>query len=452
MEKAWERTEQSLTIEGYASDGAGVARLEGVVVFVAGGMRAETCRVRIDKVGRSAVWGHVVEVEAPSPERRAPDCPHYEACGGCALRHLSYPEELRFKRERVEEALRRIGGLELGVDTIHGAQCPDRYRNKVQYPVGAGPRIGFYQKHTHRVVDVGDCLLQGEAAARVRDAVKEWMARCGVSAYDERTGRGLVRHVYVRTSRAGKSLCCLLVNGKRLPCEDVLVQALRACEPGLAGVVLGVNERRDNVILGESYRTLWGEDFLMDTLCGLSFRLSVPSFYQVNPDQAEVLYGRALDFAGLTGGETVLDLYCGIGTISLVMARRAGKVYGVEVVPSAVEDARENAARNGVSNAEFFCADAGEAAARLKAEGVRPDVICVDPPRKGLAPGVVETVAEMAPGRIVYVSCDPGTLARDLRRFSELGCRALRAEAVDMFPRTSHVETVVLLSGKAPGK
>ena len=313
-----------------------------------------------------------------------------------------------------------------------------------------GPRVGFYRPRSHQVIDVEDCLLQTTAAARLRTAVRAWMVQYKVPAYNERTGGGLVRHVYVRTSRSGASLCCLLVNGKSLPREDALVEALRAAEPGLTGVVLGVNRRRDNVILGDSYRTLWGEDYLMDTLCGLDFKLSVPSFYQVNPAQTEVLYGTALEFAGLTGGENVLDLYCGIGTISLCMARRSGRVWGVEVVPEAVENAKENALRNGVANAEFFCGDASDAAARFASEGMRPDVICVDPPRKGLAPEVVEHVAAMGPDRVVYVSCDPGTLARDVGRFAGLGYRPDRVTAVDMFPRTAHVETVVRLVRKEP--
>ena len=291
-----------------------------------------------------------------------------------------------------------------------------------------------------------DCLLQGEAAARLRGAVKEWMAEYSIPAYNERTFTGLVRHVYVRTNRAGRSLCCLLVNGRGVPREAELVRALRRAEPNLAGIVLGVNEKHNNVILGDSYRTLWGEDFLSDTLCGLTFRLSVPSFYQVNPAQTEVLYGKALEFAGLTGAETVLDLYCGIGTISLVMARKAGMVWGAEVVPQAVDDAIANARRNHIENARFLCADAGEAARYLEGEGVRPDVVCVDPPRKGLAEDVVDTIADMGPERVVYVSCDPGTLGRDVKRFAGRGYTLKKAVAVDMFPRTAHVETVVLLS------
>ena len=435
-----------LVIDGYASDGAGVARLDGMVVFVQGGIRGEACDVRLTHVGRSALWGRVEEVVNPSPARIFPRCLHYTKCGGCQFRHMNYAEELEAKRIRVEDALRRLGGAEIHVSAILGAEQVDRYRNKAQFPVAKGPRIGFYRPRSHDVIDVDDCLLQGEAAARLRGAVKEWMAESSIPAYNERTFTGLVRHVYVRTNRAGRSLCCLLVNGRGVPREAELVRALRRAEPNLAGIVLGVNEKHNNVILGDSYRTLWGEDFLSDTLCGLTFRLSVPSFYQVNPAQTEVLYGKALEFAGLTGAETVLDLYCGIGTISLVMARKAGMVWGAEVVPQAVDDAIANARRNHIENARFLCADAGEAARYLEGEGVRPDVVCVDPPRKGLAEDVVDTIADMGPERVVYVSCDPGTLGRDVKRFAGRGYTLKKAVAVDMFPRTAHVETVVLLS------
>ena len=435
-----------LVIDGYASDGAGVARLDGMVVFVQGGIRGEACDVRLTHVGRSALWGRVEEVVNPSPARIFPRCLHYTKCGGCQFRHMNYAEELEAKRIRVEDALRRLGGAEIHVSAILGAEQVDRYRNKAQFPVAKGPRIGFYRPRSHDVIDVDDCLLQGEAAARLRGAVKEWMAEYSIPAYNERTFTGLVRHVYVRTNRAGRSLCCLLVNGRGVPREVELVRALRRAEPNLAGIVLGVNEKHNNVILGDSYRTLWGEDFLSDTLCGLTFRLSVPSFYQVNPAQTEVLYGKALEFAGLTGAETVLDLYCGIGTISLVMARKAGMVWGAEVVPQAVDDAIANARRNHIENARFLCADAGEAARYLEGEGVRPDVVCVDPPRKGLAEDVVDTIADMGPQRVVYVSCDPGTLGRDVKRFAGRGYTLKKAVAVDMFPRTAHVETVVLLS------
>ena len=299
------------------------------------------------------------------------------------------------------------------------------------------------------MVNVEDCLLQPETASALRRAVLAWMLEWGVPAYEEETHTGLLRHLYLRFSRT-QVLCCLVVNSaKPLPGEEALVSALRAAAPGLAGVAVSVNQERTNVVLGRELRSLWGHPWLDDTLCGLTFRISVPSFYQVNRDQAEVLYEQALAFAGLTGHELVLDLYCGIGTISLVMARRAGKVIGAEIVPSAVTDAKANAARNGITNADFLCGDAGTAAQHLAMQGLRPDVICVDPPRKGLSAEVCDAIADMAPARVVYVSCDPATLARDVRRLHESGYRPEKAVAVDMFPRTAHGETVVLLQREA---
>ncbi len=437
---------QQLHIDRYGASGEGIAVLpDGMTCFVSGALPGETCAVRLDKVGRSAAWGHVESILSSSPARIAPDCPYYVNCGGCAVRHMTYQAELTFKKQKVEDCLRRIGGLDLPISAIHGAQTPDRYRNKVQFPLSPGPKIGFYRQGTHTVTDVADCLLQPPAAAHLRAALKDFMSTHSIPAYDERTGAGLLRHLYIRTNRAGESLVCLLVNGRSLPHEPALVDALRSAEPALRGVVLGVNRTRSNVILGEVYRTLWGQDYLMDQMCGLTFRLSVPSFYQVNTPQAELLYDRALSLAGLTGSETALDLYCGIGTITLCLARRAKQVYGAEVVPQAVEDAKANAARNGIQNADFFCADAGAAAQRLAESGLRPDLVTVDPPRKGLAEPVVATIARMAPARIVYVSCDPATLARDLKRFTDSGYRPTAAEAVDLFPRTAHIETVCLL-------
>lgn len=447
MKKPQETKTLPLTIENYGSDGEGVAHLpDGMTCFVNGALREEACQVRLLKVGRSCAWGEVEEVTIPSPARLEADCPYYEDCGGCSLRHMTYEEELFLKKQKVQDALTRIGGSDVIVSAIFGVKNTQRYRNKVQFPVSGGPAIGFYQKRTHAVTDVEDCLLQPVAAANLRAAVKDWMIQYNVPAYDERAHKGLVRHVYVRTNQSGESLCCLMVNGERLPHETELVAALRVAEPGLIGVVVGVNEKKTNVILGDSYRTLWGRDYLEETLCGLKFRLSVPSFFQVNRDQTEVLYGKALELAALTGEETVLDLYCGIGTISLALAKQAGRVIGAEVVHEAIEDAKANAERNGITNAEFFCGDAGDIAAQLAAEGLRPDVITVDPPRKGLAPDVVETIVKMNPDRVVYVSCDPATLARDVKRFAEQGYMARTALAVDLFPRTSHVESVILLA------
>ena len=439
-----------LRIEGYGSAGEGVARLEGQAVFVKGALAGEICQVQLLKVGKSAAWGRVTQVLTPVPGRQSPDCPRYPRCGGCQLRHMTYAEELRFKRQKVQDALQRIGGWTGRVEKIHGAEAPDRYRNKIQFPVADGPRVGFFRARSHEVIDAEDCLLQPLAATRLREAFKLWMERYQVPAYDERVHGGLIRHFYVRVNQRGQSLCAVIANGTDLPHQEELVQALRRAEPDLAGVVLSVNQEKTNVILGKTHRCLWGRDYLEDTLCGLTFRLSVPSFYQVNREQAEVLYGRALAFAGLTGRETVLDLYCGIGTITLVMARQAKRAIGAEVIPAAVEDAKANAARNEVTNAEFLCADAAQAAQTLADRGLRPDVICVDPPRKGLAPAVIDAIVQMAPQRLVYVSCDPGTLARDVKLLTQHGYTLTQALAVDMFPQTPHVETVVLLSQQKP--
>ena len=433
------------TVEGYSSEGCGIVRLDGAVVFVPGAVRGETIDLKITKVMKAAAAGEIVRIHKPSPDRATPECPYYGRCGGCDFQHLTYPEELRAKRQRVQDALERLGGTDIRVEEILGAKDPTHYRNKSQYPVGADGAIGFYRARSHQVVPVKRCLIQSAAADAAASAVGEWMRRYRVAPYDETTGRGLVRHVYVRVNQRGESLCCVVLNGKQAPREPELAAYIRAAAPRTVGVLVNTNTRRGNVVLGERYRTVWGQDFLMDTLCGLEFKLSVPSFYQVNRDQAEVLYGKALEFADLTGTETALDLYCGIGTITLCLAKRAGRAIGAEIVPSAIRDAEENAARNHIENAEFFCGDAADVAAKLEAEGLRPELVTVDPPRKGLAPEVIASIAAMGPGRVVYVSCDPGTLGRDVKRFGELGYRAQRACAVDMFPGTRHVESVVRL-------
>ena len=433
-------------IDGYSSEGLGIARVNGAVVFVPHAVRGEEIDLRITKVMKTSCAGEIVKIHNPSPERMEPECPYAGKCGGCAYRHLTYPEELWAKRQRVQDALTRIGGLDLTVEEILGAKNPEHYRNKSQYPVGADGSIGFFQARTHKVVPIRRCLIQTEAADRTAQAVGEWMRRYKISAYDETTGKGLVRHVCVRVNRKGESLCCVVVNGNKVPREPELAAYVTAAVPHTVGVLLNSNTCRGNVVLGDKYRTLFGRNYLMDTLCGLEFKLSMPSFYQVNRDQAEVLYGKALEFAGLTGNETVLDLYCGIGTITLCLAKAAKRVIGAEIVPPAIRDAKENALRNHIENAEFFCGDAADIAAKLESDGLRPDVVTVDPPRKGLAPEVIASVAAMGPEKVVYVSCDPATLGRDVKIFREFGYEAKRAAAVDMFPGTAHVETVVLLS------
>ena len=438
--------EHTVTIEGYGEGGMGVARIDGRVVFVHGALRGEKCRVLILKTLKSVAFAKVLEVIEPSSERITPDCPYFPRCGGCTYRHIRYEEELRLKKQRVQDNLSRIGGSDVTVEEILGARDTLRYRNKAQYPVSKDGAVGFYRARTHEVIECEHCLLVKPEADAAAEALREYMQSCRVAGYDEKTGRGLVRHLYVRSNAAGESLVCVLVNGDKLPKEDRLVTLLRDACPKCTGIVLGTNTKKGNVILGDRYRTLWGSDRLEDTLCGKTFRLSVPSFYQVNRVQAERLYAKAIEFASLTGQETVLDLYCGAGTITLALSDHAKKVLGAEIVPEAIGDARENAARNGVKNAEFFCGDASDVAKKLARENLRPDVITVDPPRKGLAADVVESIAEMQPGRVVYVSCDSATMARDVKRLADLGYTARRACAVDMFPRADHVETVVLLS------
>ena len=438
--------EHTVTIEGYGEGGMGVARINGCVVFVHGALRGEKCRVLILKTLKNAAFAKAVEILEPSDARIAPDCPYFPRCGGCTFRHMRYEEELRLKKQRVQDNLSRIGGSDVTVEEILGAQDTLRYRNKAQYPVSKDGAVGFYRARTHEVIECEHCLLVKPEADAAAEALRAYMQSCHVAGYDEKTGRGLVRHLYVRSNEAGESLICVLVNGDKLPKEDRLVALLRDACPKCTGIVLGTNTKKGNVILGDRYRTLWGSDRLEDTLCGKTFRLSVPSFYQVNRVQAERLYAKAIEFAGLTGQETVLDLYCGAGTITLALSDHAKKVLGAEIVPEAIDDARENAAHNGVENAEFFCGDASDVAKKLAQEKLRPDVITVDPPRKGLAVDVVESIAEMQPQRVVYVSCDSATMARDVKRFAGLGYSARRACAVDMFPRADHVETVVLLS------
>lgn len=436
-------------IDGYSAEGMGVARIDGEVVFVAGALSGEVCRIRILKTQANVAYAKIEEIQRSSPERRTPDCPYDKRCGGCALRHMSYEEELRMKRQRVCDALWRIGGVSFPDLRIHPSPETSHYRNKAQYPVATvdgAPAAGFFRARSHELIAIDRCFLQTEAADTARAAVVEYMKEFSVSAYDETTHRGLVRHVYVRcAARTGQVLVCLVVNGRKLPHEQALVARLRARVKGLTSVVISVNTKRGNVILGEEFRAIFGDGMIEDVLCGLRFQLSPRSFYQVNRAQAERLYEAAIAMADLTRRDTVLDLYCGIGTITLAMARYAGRAIGVEIIPQAVEDARKNAAANGLQNAEFFCADAGTAAKQLVADGVHPDVVVVDPPRKGLAPEAVEMIATLAPQRVVYVSCDPATLARDVNRLCEKGYTACTAEAFDMFPRCAHVECVILM-------
>jgi len=437
----------TVTIDGYTSQGLGVARLPDGVVFVHQALEGERCEIQLLRVSSSGNFARVLRVLESSPKRIVPDCPIYGKCGGCALRHMSYDEELRSKAQRVADALSRIGGVALPVEIL-GAAAQDGYRNKVLYPVAeinGQPQHGYFRARSHELIPVERCALVPAAADRLARAVTDWMRACHVPAYDEQTQRGVVRHIYLRSNTTGENMVCIVAAAERLPHTQALIDALQATGENVASVLLCVNRRPGNAVLSDDFRTLWGADAIYDTLCGLRFRLSPRSFYQVNHAQAERLYGLAIEAAQLTGRERVLDLYCGTGTITLAMAGRAREVIGVEVIDAAVKDARANAAANGIENARFLCADAGQAAAQMAAEGLTPDVIVVDPPRKGLHIDALEAIVRMSPARLVYVSCDPATLARDVKLLTARGYHAVSAQAVDMFPRCAHVETVCLL-------
>ena len=440
-----------LEITAFSALGTGIGRFHGFTVFVDGAMPGDVIEAHIIKLKTTYAVGIINRVLKPSKDRIAPDCAVSDRCGGCSFRALSYGAELRYKKQKVQDALQRIGGMELEVKEILSTGETAGYRNKAQYPVSLATDgrtlIGFYAKKSHRVIDCRNCALQPPEFELLLTVIARWAAEYGISVYDETAQKGLLRHIYLRKGFAtGETMVCLVVSREQLPHAEQLIGALLEADRSVCSVVLNVNPDKTNVVLGRTCRTLFGKDAIEDVLCGLRFQISPLSFYQVNPKGCELLYKQAADFAALTGAETVLDLYCGTGTIGLSMAHRAKQIIGVEVIDAAIENAKDNAARNGIENARFFCDDASGAAKRLQQEGLRPDVVVLDPPRKGCAPDVIDAVAAMAPDRVVYVSCDPATLARDCKRFSEMGYRAEEAVAVDMFPRTVHVETVVQLS------
>jgi len=457
----------TVTIDGYTAEGLGVCHPDGFAVFVHGAARGDICRIRILKVLTRYAFARIESMITPSDARIPVDCPVFPKCGGCTLRHVSYEEELAAKAERVAEVMRRIGGVEpeyegiIGsVGDVPGVNGTYYYRNKAQFPVavqGGEPVTGFYRVNSHDLIACPDCLVQSKTANLLAAAVCAWMKKARIPAYDEKTGEGLVRHICVRTAseEAGAAAVLCVVSAKpKLPREELLVSMAREAYPGLAGVVVNHNGARSNVIMGRDFRTVWGSDSIEDVLCGLTFRVHIGSFYQVNHAQAQRLYRKAREYLLMPeAGEdvpfeprTLLDLYCGAGTIGLTVADTAQTLIGVEIVPEAIVNAKENAALNGITNAEFICADAGSAARELLEKGLRPDAIIVDPPRKGLDDTAVKAVVDLAPQRVVYVSCDPATLARDVKRFTEAGYEARKMCAVDMFPRTGHVETVCLLS------
>ncbi len=430
----------------------GVAHKDGLTLFVKNALPGERVTARAEKVEKNVAFLKATAILTPSPDRAAPRCPVYEPCGGCVCQHMTYALSLAMKRDRVRDALKRIGGIDLPVPPVIGMADPWHYRNKTSLPVSGEkgrPLIGFYAPRSHRVVDIAACPVARAESDAFAAVVRAWMEKFSISPYDEATRAGCVRHIMSRVSRAGEVMAVVVAAADRLPRETELIAMARAALPALVSLCLNVNKRGDNVILGDTTRVLYGGERLTDTLCGLTFSLSPLSFFQINPVQTEILYQTALDFAALSGDETVADLYCGAGTISLLLARRAKRVIGVEIVPQAIADARANAARNGVTNAEFVCAAAEERLPALVTSGLRPDVVVLDPPRRGCERAVLDAIAAAAPARIVYVSCDPATQARDAKILCEQGYRAVKAQPVDMFCHTAHVENVLLME-RAP--
>ena len=445
----------TLRIERLSSDGSGVAHSpDGETVFVPGAAPGDEADVRIVKDCKRYAFGILDHLRTPSPDRIPVDCAVAGPCGGCSLRHLDYTAELRAKQENVTDAFRRIGGLDVPVLDICPSPEVDRYRNKVQFPVGldknGNPCIGFYAGRTHRIVPCPDCKLQPGVLNDIGNALCRFFAENGIQPYNEETGRGLVRHIFLRRgAHSGQIMVCLVCTRSNLPHADALCTRLREQFADIATILLNVNSKNTNVILGTETHTLYGPGYIEDTLCGVPVQLGPLSFYQVNTLAAERLYGIAAQYAQLTPDDLLLDLYCGMGTIGLSMVDHCRELVGVEIVPEAIESAKANAARMGdavAAKSRFFCADAGQAATRLAAEGLHPDVVMLDPPRKGCDEATLSAVVRMAPRRVVYVSCNPATAARDAAWLEQNGYHAEKVQPVDLFPRTKHVETVVLLS------
>lgn len=445
----------TLRIERLSSDGSGVAHsADGEAVFVLGTAPGDEARVRIVKDCGRYAFGILDELLTSSPDRIPVDCPVAGPCGGCSLRHLDYAAELRAKQESVLDAFRRIGGLEVPVLDILPSPEVDRYRNKVQFPVGldknGAPCIGFYAGRTHRIVPCPDCRLQPGVLNEIGNALCAFFAQQGIRPYDEQSGKGLVRHIFLRRgAHSGQIMVCLVCTRAKLPHAEQLCAALREQFPAISTVLLNVNAKNTNVILGSENHILYGPGYIEDTLCGVPVRLGPLSFYQVNTLAAERLYGVAAQYAQLTPDDALLDLYCGMGTIGLSMAEQCRELIGVEIVPEAIESAKANAARMGeaiAAKSRFFCADAGQAATQLAAEGLHPDIVMLDPPRKGCDEATLSAVVRMAPRRVVYVSCNPATAARDAAWLEQNGYHTEKVQPVDLFPRTKHVEAVLLLS------
>lgn len=444
----------TVVIEDMGHDGEGIGKAAGYTLFIKDAVIGDTVEAKIMKAKKNYGYARLMKVLKPSPYRVEPKCPCARACGGCQLQFLSYEKQLEFKKNKVKGNLERIGGFgQVEIEKVIGMENPWRYRNKAQFPVGKnkdGELItGFYAGRTHSIIPNRNCYLGAEVNEEILNQVLAYMTDNHVEPYEETSGKGLVRHILIRNGfKTGEIMVCIIANGRTLPKVKSLIERLQTI-PGMTSISLNVNTKRNNVILGDEVITLWGQETISDYIGDIKFEISPLSFYQVNPVQTEKLYGTALEYAGLTGKETVWDLYCGIGTISLFLAQKAKQVYGVEIVPPAIEDARRNARRNGIENAEFYVGKAEEVLPqKYEEEGIRADVIVVDPPRKGCEPEVLDTMLQMKPERIVYVSCDSATLARDLKILCEKEYQIEKVAVCDMFGNSVHVETVCKLVRK----
>lgn len=440
-----------LEITTLTNQGSGLGRFNDEVVFVDSAVPGDILDVHIIKVSKNYAIGKINKVIKPSKNRIVSDCDVSTRCGGCAYRHMKYDAELLEKKKYVGDVLQRIGGVAAQPEEILSIEKPEAYRNKALIPVGIDEKgnvvTGFYSRKTHRIIDCDNCKLQMEQFSPIIKAVKRYILENPVTIYDEKTHKGLIRHIYLRRGRnTGDIMVCLVVNGDNIPSKQKLIDLLTATDENIKSIVLNVNREKTNVVLGTKTITLWGENTIEDILCGLRFRISPLSFYQVNPEGTELLYKRAKEYAELKDGDILLDMYCGAGTIGLSMADKAKEIIGVEIIPEAIENAKENASLSGIANTRFICDDASGAAKELLSEGIKPDVVVLDPPRKGCSKDVIDAVAGMKPQRIVYVSCDAASLARDCALFREVGYEVTKVTAVDMFPRTVHVETVAQLS------
>ncbi|RXT04926.1 23S rRNA (uracil(1939)-C(5))-methyltransferase RlmD [Ammoniphilus sp. CFH 90114] len=445
--------EIELEITGLTHEGDGVGKVEGFTLFIPQALPGEKVLAKVLKVKKNFGFGKLVEVLEPSSHREAPPCPVYHQCGGCSLQHLAYDEQLRQKTVIVQDNLKRLGKIEHAkVHETLGMKDPWRYRNKAQVPMGeeeGGLIGGFYAQRSHRIINMESCLIQHEKSDEIVNQVKKIASSLGIRAYNEETGEGLLRHVVVKVGfKTGELMLVLITKSRKIPNKEELVNQLTKQITGLKSLVLNINAKQTNVIFGEETEVLWGEPYIYDYIGNVRFAISARSFYQVNPVQTEILYGKALEYADLTGNETVIDAYCGIGTISLFLAQKAKKVYGVEIVPEAIADAKRNARLNAMENVEFAVGEAEKIIPWWYTQGIRADVVVVDPPRKGCDETLLETLIQMKPERIVYVSCNPSTLARDLQILEQGGYHTQEVQPVDMFPHTFHVESVAWLKLK----